>query len=79
MKKMGFRADATLLDALFSSSHVGSARFWRNKVVHDLGPSNVGGLISNSATLNKKMQKFLDIYTPASLAYLKTNYSHLLP
>jgi hypothetical protein len=62
------------LDNLFLSSKNTSARYWRNKIVHDFGPSNVANVLKNSVALNRQMHDFLDGCTPAILKYLKTNY-----
>jgi hypothetical protein len=67
------------LDALFLSNDKTTARYWRNEIAHNFGPSNVGNIVKHSAALNKRMHDLLDAYTPAVLAYLRANYSHLLP
>jgi hypothetical protein len=67
----------TELDALFKSDDKTTARYWRNEIVHNFGPSNVQNVIKHSTNLNKRMHSFLDTYTPLVLAFLKKHYAHL--
>ena len=67
------------LDALFVSDAKTTARYWRNEVVHNFGPSNVENVVKHSARLNRLMHNFLESRTPAVLAFLKRTYAHLLP
>ena len=67
------------LDKLFLSSSKSSARYLRNEIVHNFGPTNVGNVVKHSAVLNQKMHEFLENCTPEVLKYLKTNYANLLP
>ena len=67
------------LDALFLSDDKTTARYWRNEIVHNFGPSNVENVVKHSATLNRLMHDFLASRTPPVLAYLKRTYAHLLP
>ena len=71
-------ADAEL-DALFVSDDKTTARYWRNTIAHDFGPSNVQHVVNHSAALNGKMRKFLINQTPPVLDFLKKTYAHLLP
>jgi hypothetical protein len=65
------------LDFLFTGNDKTSPRFWRNEIVHNIGPSNVDNVVYHSLTMNKKMHDFLDAYTQPVLAYLRKNYSHI--
>lgn len=69
------------LDVLFltNKQKYKSARHWRNEIVHNFGPSNVGNVVEHGAKLNRPMRDFLDTCTPPVLQYLKDKYSHLLP
>jgi hypothetical protein len=67
------------LDALFLSDDKTTARYWRNEIVHNFGPSNVENVVKHSATLNRLMHDFLASRTPPVPAYLKRTYAHLLP
>ena len=42
-----------------------SARFLRNEITHNFGPSNVDNVIGHSTLLNHRMQDFLEKCTPA--------------
>jgi hypothetical protein len=46
------------------------ARYWRNEIVDNFGPSNVQNVVKHSATLNRLMHNFLESRTPAVLAFL---------
>jgi hypothetical protein len=67
------------LDVLFLSSSNTSARYWRDEIAHNFGPSNVDNVIQHSAILNTRIRQFLNTYTPRVLNFLKANYAHLLP
>ena len=67
------------LDVLFLSSSKTSARYWRNEIAHNFGPSNVHNVIQHSAKLNKRMHEFLEDCTPHVLKFLTVKYAHLLP
>jgi hypothetical protein len=75
---MKLRIPESLLTTLFKSSDSTAARYWRNRVVHDFGPTNVRNVVTHSTILNKKMHDFLKTYTPVVLAYLTKHYGHLL-
>jgi hypothetical protein len=67
------------LDVLFLRKSKASARYWRDEIAHNFGPSNIENVIQHSRTLNARMHKFLNICTPQVLNFLKANYAHLLP
>jgi hypothetical protein len=67
------------LDVLFLSYSTTSARYWRNEIAHNFGPSNVENVIQHSTTLNSRMHDFLNTYTPRVLNFLRVKYAHLLP
>jgi hypothetical protein len=75
---MKLRIPESLLTTLFKSSDSTAARYWRNRVVHDFGPTNVRNVVTHSTILNKKIHDFLKTYTPVVLAYLTKHYGHLL-
>ena len=66
------------LDTVFLSNSKSSARYWRNEIAHNFGPSNVENVVEHSTKLNKAMHDFLETWTPPVLAFLKAHYSHLL-
>jgi hypothetical protein len=63
----------TELDVIFLNKRTKntSARYWRNEIAHNFGPSNVDNVIRYSAILNHRMQEFLEKCTPAVLNHLK--------
>ena len=67
---------ATELDALFANNNI-SARYWRNQIAHNFGPSNVKSVVQHSGVLNGKIHEFLKTYTSQVLRYLSTTYAHL--
>ena len=78
IKAMNIPATDDDLDELFLSNSVTSARYWRNEIVHNFGPSNVSNVMKHSLKLNFRMHDFLENCTPTVLRYLKANYEHLL-
>ena len=76
---MGLAIPDAELDALFVSDDKRTARYWRNEIVHNFGPSNVQNVVKHSTTLNRLMHNFLESRTPPVLAFLKRTYAHLLP
>jgi hypothetical protein len=51
-----------------------SARFLRNKVTHDFGPSHIALVVAHAPFLNPQLQTFLSC-VPAILAYQKRHFS----
>lgn len=50
-----------------------SARYLRNKLTHDFGPSNVAQIVIHASFLNQKLQSFLAC-APAILEYQKRHF-----
>jgi hypothetical protein len=76
-QRMNLAVTDAELDVLFLPTK--SARYWRNEIGHNFGPTNVKTVVHHSKTLNERMHKFLNTYTPQVLNFLKANYAHLLP
>jgi hypothetical protein len=77
VKSIGLSVPDTELDALFASTDKTTARYWRNEIVHNFGPTNVENVIKHSLELNRRMHDFLENWNPAVLRYLSRTYAHL--
>ena len=53
-----------------------SARYLRNKVTHDFGPSHIALVVAHAPFLNPKLQAFLAC-VPAILAYQRCHFSNI--
>jgi hypothetical protein len=76
--KIGLDIPDAALNGLFVGKDKKSARYWRNEIAHNLGPSNVENVVKHSAVFNMRMHEFLDTYTPAALKFLSVKYAHLM-
>jgi hypothetical protein len=58
------------LKTLFDSKNTTTARYWRNEIVHNFGPTNVKNIVKHTVKLNKQMHDFLEAHTQSVLGHL---------